>query len=149
MDPARLSRPALDGDARTLRPRDEGAPLSEFDRVLRFTPGGRASDLDPAARDRAAPTARDISQALDLVHEAAQTIRSADERVREGEARAHALIQRAADELKSAEARVGAAEARARAAEARVQEAEGRAKDAENWLRQIFSTISEELPQRR
>ena len=149
METARLTRAALDGDARPQRPRDEAASLSEFDRVLRFTPGGRGCDPDPAARDRTVPTAREISQALDLVHEAAQTIRSADERVREGEARAHALVQRAGEELKSAEARVQAAEARTRAADARAQEAEGRAKDAENWLRQIFSTISEELPQRR
>lgn len=120
-----------------------------LERVLRFSL--QATEATPdAARDRSGMlTGRDIAQALDLVHEAAQNIRAAEERARDGEARTQALLQRATEELRQAEARVQAAEGRTRAAEARAQESETRAKEAENWLRQIFATIAEELPARR
>lgn len=106
------------------------------DKVLRFAlpekregPSTRTSSL----------TASDFAAAVDIVHGAAEAIRVAESRSREAEARTQLLVQRATEELKNAEARVQAAEARAQAAEMRAQEAEG-------WLRQIFSTITEELP---
>lgn len=123
------------GEAPVLRP-------EEFANILRLRPQlseGRAYAL----------TAHDITAALDLVHDAAASIRDADERIRDGESRTAAILQRAADELKNAEARAAAAEARAKAAENRVREAETRAEEAENWLRQIFAAISEELPAKR
>ena len=107
-------------------------------------------------------TARDVAGAMELVHAAASSIRAAEERVRDGEARAQALLKQATEDLKSAEARVQSAEARTQAAEARAQAAEARCRtaegrieasetrteEAENWLRQIYSAISEELPTR-
>ena len=133
-----------------LRSRAEASPAVEsLDKVLRFSPGTRDAGQD-AARERAgALSARDITQAIDLVHEAAQSIKAAEDRVREGDARTQALLERATEELKNAEARVQAAEARARTAEGRAQDADTRLREAEGWLRQVFSAISEELPQRR
>lgn len=152
MDQARKLRTEFDGDDPIARLRsrpDAGPVLDGFDKVLRFSPGARAPDSE-APRERAGSlSARDITQALDLVHEAAQSIKAAEERVRESDGRSQALLQRATEELKSAEARVQAAEARARTAETRAQDAEARLREAEGWLRQVFSAISEELPQRR
>lgn len=105
---------------------------------------------EPPRRERSrSVTAGDISDALSLVHEAAASIRDADERIRNSEGRSQALLQRAAEEVRAADARALAAEARAQAAETRANEAQARAEEAENWLRQIFATISEELPPRR
>lgn len=128
----------------------------EFAKILRLRP-----QIDPAptsSRQQPATspvTEHEITSALDLVREAASRIRDADERVRASEARTQALLTRAAEELKSADARAKtaealatAAEARAKDAETRIREAETRAEEAENWLRQIFATISEELPAR-
>lgn len=147
MDTARKSRPLAEDDVNRLRARAETVPgFDGLEKVLRFSLPGREGD---AGRDRASTlSARDISQAMDLVHEAAQSIRAAEERARDGEARTQALLQRATEELKAAEARVQASEAKARAAETRAQESEARASESEGWLRQIFATISEELPRR-
>lgn len=152
MEHARRSRidvDATDAIAR-LRPRQDSSPvLDGLDKVLRFSPGLREAGQE-VPRERAGPvSARDISQAIDLVHEAAQSIKAAEDRARDGEARTQALLERATEELKNAEARVQAAEGRARAAEARAQDADARLREAEGWLRQVFSAISEELPQRR
>ena len=117
-----------------------------IEKVLRFTlpekrdePGVRTTSL----------TARDFAAAVDIVHGAAEAIRAAESRSREAEARTQLLVQRATEELKNAETRIQAAEARAQAAEARATEAEARTKEAESWLRQIFSTITDELPVHR
>lgn len=123
-------------DGPVLRP-------EEFAKILRLRP------QEPSAPNRPASiTASDITDALELVREAAASIRDADERIRGSESRTQNILRRAAEELKSAEARADAAEARVKAAEARAREAETRAEEAENWLRQIFAAISEELPKR-
>lgn len=124
------------------------APLQpdDFAKILRLHPAS-ASPAHRYARP-AAISPNEMSAALDLVHEAAATIRNANERIRDSEARTQALLQRAAEELKTAEARAAAAEALANAAEARAADAQQRAEEAENWLRQIFATISQELPNR-
>ena len=132
-------------EVKAERPRPAREPgLEGLEKVLRFA----APRKDGEGERSASLSAHDITYAIDLVHDAAKSIKAAEERVREGDARTQAIAQRATEELKSAEARVQAAEARARAAEARIQEAEARAHEAENWLRQIFSTISDELPAR-
>ncbi len=152
MDVARRMRPDVDAEefVGRLRPRLEASlPVEDLEKVLRFQPSFRDLQAEAGRERGVGLTARDITEAMELVHDAAQSIRAAEDRVRDGEARTQALLQRATEELKSAESRVQAAEARARAAETRAQEADVRAKEAENWLRQIFSTISEELPGRR
>jgi hypothetical protein len=123
-----------------------------IEKVLRFAaPAPKALESEPAPAHKAAGpvTAREFATAIDFVHEAAQAIKAAEERTREAESRTQGLAQRAAEELKNAELRIQALEARVRAAEGRAQEAETRAKEADAWLRQIFTTISEELPVRR
>ncbi|NNM72532.1 hypothetical protein [Enterovirga aerilata] len=124
-----------------------------IEKVLRFAaPAAKAHEPEPApapAKPAGPVTAREFATAIDFVHEAAQAIRAAEERTREAEARTHGIAQRAAEELKNAELRIQALEARVRAAEGRAQEAEARAKEADAWLRQIFTTIAEELPVRR
>jgi transposase InsO family protein len=130
-------------------PRPEGDSVSEgIEKVLRFAMPARPAELE-APKTPGPVTAREFATAIDFVHEAAQAIRSAEERTREAEARTQTIAQRAAEELKNAELRIQALEARVRAAETRAQEAEGRAKEADAWLRQIFTTIAEELPGRR
>ena len=150
MDQARKLRPNADDDLPSLSRLKPTLPsgIEGLEKVLRFTTPGREGEPE-SGRERGVFTSREITHAIDLVHEAAQSIRTAEERVRDGEARTQALLERATEELKSAEGRVQAADARARAAESRAQEAETRAREAENWLRQIFSAISEELPQKR
>jgi len=133
------------------RPKTES--MSEgIEKVLRFAapaPKATESEQAPAPKVGGPVTAREFATAIDFVHEAAQAIKAAEERTREAESRTHGLAQRAAEELKNAELRIQALEARVRAAEGRAQEAETRAKEADAWLRQIFTTISEELPVRR
>jgi chromosome segregation ATPase len=122
---------------RLLRPED-------FAKVLRLNPN---TERDRNGRNSAF-NAEDLSSALDLVHEAAAVIRAADDRIRDIETRTQTLLQHAADELKAAGTRAQAAEAQVQNLEGRLRDAETRAEEAENWLRQIFSTISEELPAR-
>jgi hypothetical protein len=135
----------------TERPKAE--TVSEgIEKVLRFAapaPKAMESEHAPAPKAAGPVTAREFATAIDFVHEAAQAIKAAEERTREAESRTQGLAQRAAEELKNAELRIQALEARVRAAEGRAQEAETRAKEADAWLRQIFTTISEELPVRR
>lgn len=114
-----------------------------IEKVLRFALPEKRDE--PGVRTKSL-TARDFAAAVDIVHGAAEAMRAAESRSRDAEARTQLLVQRATEELKNAEARVQAAEARAQAAETRAQEAEARTKEAEDWLRQIFSTITEELP---
>lgn len=87
-------------------------------------------DIERAERSSAF-NGRDVEGALKLIHEAARRVRIAEENARDSEARAQALLKRATDELRGADARLRAAEARA--------------EEAENWLRQIFSTLGDEL----
>ncbi|WP_375458212.1 hypothetical protein [uncultured Enterovirga sp.] len=152
MDHARKFRADLETQDPMARVRsrvESGQSLEGLDKILRFSPTSRDAEQDGSRERGPGFSARDIAQAIDLVHEAAQSIRVAEDRARDGEARTQALLQRATEELKSAEARVQAAEARARTAETRSQEAEARLREAEDWLRQVFSAISEELPLRR
>lgn len=117
----------------------------EFAKILRLRP----NEDKPFSFRSGAIQPSDIAAALELVQKAAGSIRDAEARVRDSEMRTQALLQRAAGELKSAEARADAAEALATASEARAREAQARAEEAENWLRQIFATISQELPARQ
>lgn len=117
-----------------------------IEKVLRFTLPEKRDE--PSVRTTSL-TARDFAEAVDIVHGAAEAIRAAESRSRDAEARTQLLVQRATEELKNAETRIQAAEARAQSAEARAAEAEARTKEAESWLRQIFSTITEELPVQR
>lgn len=146
MNPARKTRPDFD----TSRRGDPG-PVpgpEEFANILRLRPQFQAGTAGPHEQMPTAVTEQDISSALDLVRQAAASIRDADERVRDSQSRTQALLQRAVEELKSAEARAERAEMLTRAAESRAREAQARAEEAENWLRQVFATISEELPPR-
>lgn len=149
MDAARKIWTDIGSDERAERARaakDGPAGDGSLEKVLRFAAPARDGEGE---RERGElPTMRDMANAVNLVHGAAQCIRAAEDRARDAESRNQAIMQRATEELKAAEARVQAAEARVRAADTRAGEAEGRAKDAEAWLRQIFSTISEELPER-
>jgi hypothetical protein len=131
-------------------PRPEAEGVSEgIDKVLRFAMPPKQGDAEAPAKAGSPVTAREFAAAIDFVREGAQAIRAAEDRTREAEARTQNLAQRAAEELKNAELRIQSLEARARAAENRAQEAETRAKEADAWLRQIFTTIAEELPIRR
>ncbi|HMO31315.1 hypothetical protein [Enterovirga sp.] len=146
MNPARKTRPDFD----TTRRGDLG-PVpgpEDFANILRLRPQIQPAVAEPRERMATTVTEQDISSALDLVRQAAASIRDADERVRDSQSRTQALLQRAVEELKSAEARAERAEALTRAAETRAREAQARAEEAENWLRQVFATISEELPAR-
>lgn len=122
---------------------DIEAGVDGTDRVVRFT---LPETRENAGMQTTSLTARDFAAAVDIVHGAAEAIRAAEARSREAEVRSELLVQRATEELTNAETRVQAAEGRAQAAEIRAQEAEARTKEAESWLRQIFSTITEELP---
>lgn len=150
MDNLRRLRRDEESDEQIARPRSPTpSGLDGLEKMLRVSMGGREGEPEES-RERlvSAISAREIAQAMDLVHEAAKNIRLAEERARDGEARAQSLLQRATEELKGMEARIQSTEARARAAEARAQDAEARAKEAEGWLQQIFSTICQELPPR-
>lgn len=146
MEPARRLRSEdehLDAPE-PIKARDSEQVSEGIEKVLRFA-------MPPKGGERAAApmTAREFAAAIDLVREGAEAIKAADARTRDAETRTQTVAQRAAEELKAAEARIAAADARTRAAEARAQDAEARAQEADGWLRQIFSTISEELPVRR
>ena len=146
-----------------IQPEETPAPVPDrarqdsvsegIEKVLRFAaPAARPPEQEApvqTAKPAGPVTAREFATAIDFVHEAAQAIRAAEERTREAEGRTQALAQRAAEELKNSELRIQALEARVRAAEGRAQEAELRAKEADAWLRQIFTTIAEELPVRK
>ena len=149
MDLARRYVPGMPDDDEPARARvrsDVLPGIEGLEKVLRFSMPGRQSEPEVARDKLSGFSARDIAVAMDLVHQAAQSIRLAEDRAREGEARTQALLHRATEELRNAEARLLAAETRARAAEIRAEDSDTRAREAENWLRQIFATISEELP---
>ena len=165
MDVARKFRADLSGDdGQRARPRPAAETgFDSLEKVFRLstpTEGQREpmSQREPLSqrepevqRERISHrldvlTSRDIARALDLIHDAAQKIRAAEDQARDGEAKTQALLTRATEELAAMESRTQAAEARARVAEARLQDAETRAKEAEAWLRQIFTTIADELP---
>ena len=173
MDLARTYRPESDAFELPRLGQLRHDDLDGLEKVLRFTL--RPSDpVELPARQQPSSglTPRDISQALDLVHEAATAIRAAEERARDSEAQTKALLQDVMQELREAEARAEAAEAtlkrtecrmqeadrrartaegrlqeaedQLRQAESRVQEAEARSRDAEDWLRQIFAKLDEQ-----
>ena len=121
-------------------------PAEGIEKVLRFAPARAGEDES----GKPPPvSARDFASAMDLVRDAAGRIKAAEERSREADGRTHTIAQRAAEELKNAELRIQALETRARMAEGRAADAEARATEADAWLRQIFSTIADELPLRR
>ena len=144
----------LPAQAERAKARPESEQAAEgIEKVLRFAMPAAAKapepEVAPTSKSGGPVTAREFATAIDFVHEAAQAIRAAEDRTREAESRTQSLAQRAAEELKNAELRIQALEARVRAAENRAHDAENRAKEADAWLRQIFTTISEELPVRR
>lgn len=150
MDLARRYVPGVPDDnepASRTRARSDVLPGAEvLEKVLRFSMPVRSSDQEVSRDKLSGLSARDIAVAMDLVHQAAQSLRVAEERAREGEARTQALLHRATEELRTYEAQLVATETRARAAEIRAEDSDARALEAETWLRQIFETISEELP---
>ena len=153
MEQARRIFPEHDTSPAAERPAgwtDTEQTSEGIEKVLRFAMPQKA-DGDQAGNPRPMTpvTARDLASAIDFIHEAAAAMRAADERTREAENRTQALAQRAAEELKNAEMRIQALEARLRAAEARAQDSDLRANEADAWLRQIFTTIADELPARR
>jgi hypothetical protein len=150
MEPARRLRPEDEAPAPEIKVTAEPETASEgIEKVLRFAMPLKGAETGVSGRPNTPMTARDFAAALDIVREAADAVKAADARAREAETRTHTVAQRAAEELKAAEARILAADARVRAAEARAQEAESRAAEADGWVRQIFTTISDELPVRR
>ena len=150
--------PAADYRPEPARPASDTL-TDGFDKVLRFASAGRPQEVGPAAAPptpyangmagAALPvTAREIAAAIENVREVRQALTLANERTREAEARTQTLAHRAAEELRAAEGRIQALEARLRAAEVRCEESDKRANEADAWLRQIFSTIAQELPAR-
>ena len=91
---------------------------------------------------------RDLQSAMDMVHEAASVIRATDSQIDAIEERARSLLAHAATEMKAINARAEAAVSRATDLEAKVRDAETRADELEHWLREVVSTINEELPSR-
>jgi hypothetical protein len=143
----KISRDALGEGQAPGAARSDFNSLASLDKALRLAlaPTEQATEARP---ERNGPAKRDLSAALDLVHQAAESIRVTEHRAREMEARTRALADRATEELKLAEQRIQAAEARARAAEERAQQAEARTQEAEEWLKRIHDVIVEELPPR-
>lgn len=132
-----------------------GAPRQEsergnyngLDKVLRLALNPKDPNVDNRPERLNLPK-RDLAAALDLVHQAAESIRVTENRAQDMEARTRALADRATEELRLAESRIQAAEARARAFEERALQAEARAQEAEEWLKRIHDVIVEELPPR-
>ena len=112
---------------------------------LALNPKDQASE---ARSERNCLAKRDLAAALDLVHQAAESVRVTENRAQDMEMRTRALADRATEELRLAESRIQAAEARARAFEDRAVQAEARLHEAEEWLKRIHDVIVEELPPR-
>ena len=140
----KISRDVLTDEQAPGAARAETGTFAGLDKVLRLALAPKEQSSVP----RSSVAQRDLTAALDLVHQAAESIRVTEHRAKEMEARTRALADRATEELRLAEQRIQTAEARARAAEERAQQAEARAQEAEEWLKRIHDVIVEELPPR-
>jgi paraquat-inducible protein B len=121
--------------------------------------GREAHDQEPGAE-------RDRSEALTLLHQAAEAIKARADQSERMEARARTLMARATEEVQraqarieelearlqasevranAAEARANAAEVRATTAEARAKVAEGRVQETEEWFQRANEAIATEL----
>jgi hypothetical protein len=103
--------------------------------------------------------AKDFSDAIDLIHQAAERVRLSEAQAEEVQERTKLLLGRAKEELEVARAlaneaerrateterRLVGSETRARTAEARAAAAEERASVAEDWLKRLNSAIVEKL----
>jgi chromosome segregation ATPase len=83
---------------------------------------------------RASASSDSTTAALDLVSEAAETIRTIQERATQSEARAAVLAEQAIEKLRLAEARIQSAETARREAEENLQRAAERLEDTEEEL---------------
>jgi chromosome segregation ATPase len=95
---------------------------------------GRAASIDSENLllfpDRFAAGSDSNSAALDLVSEAAETIRTIQDRATQSEAQAASLAQQAIEKLRLAEGRIQSAETARRVAEENLQRANERLEDA-------------------
>ena len=97
-----------------------------------------AASIDPdnllSFPPRASASSDSTTAALDLVSEAAETIRTIQERATQSEARAALLAEHAIEKLRLAEARIQSAETARREAEENLQRAAERLEDTEEEL---------------
>jgi DNA repair exonuclease SbcCD ATPase subunit len=143
-----------------------GGPLSRFgprgrrenlngpDKILRLASVSRGQSAERS--EEGDDVARRGAAAIDLVRQAAASIRATENRLHETETRGEALVQRAIKELRETETRVQglvsrlkSAEVRAQVMEARWQENEARARQAEEWLARLHQAIFEDLASKR
>jgi len=87
----------------------------------------------------------DWSGTLDLLRNAADTMRAAHNRIGELEARYEEIVQLTVEQLKAAQKKMDDASERALAAEDRIRAADERSADDQQWLSQIESGL-QELP---
>jgi hypothetical protein len=134
------------------RGRRENAGGAE--KILRLATVSRGQSAERS--DEGDDVARRGAAAIDLVRQAAASIRATENRLHETEARGDALVQRAIQELRETETRVQglvsrlkSAEVRAQVMEARWQENEARARQAEEWLARLHQAIFEDLASKR
>jgi len=118
------------------RPKPEAEPVHEVKNgvadlsdVLHFAYNQKLPG-DASDSEESSASSRDFTSAIDLVHQAAETIRAADERARRSEAEARTAIEERAQ-----------AERRAEEAQALLKAAETRAREAEEWLQRLHDAI--------
>lgn len=128
--------------------------VSGSEKILRLATVSRGQSAE--RNDEGDDVARRGAAAIDLVRQAAASIRATENRLHETEARGEALVQRAIHELRETETRVQglvsrlkSAEVRAQVMEARWQENEARARQAEEWLARLHQAIFEDLASKR
>jgi hypothetical protein len=109
------------------------------DRVSRS--GSMDSDNLLSFPPRASAAPDSTTAALDLVSEAAETIRTIQERATQSEARAALLAEQAIEKLRLAEVRIQSAETARREVEENLQRATERLEDAEEELSRTGSRI--------
>lgn len=119
--------------------------LEGLDKVLPFVVAAQRRSHEVAPRPAPEPALRDWTMALDLVREAAETVRMADARTQDLVQRAHAEMREANARVLAAEARADEAELRAGELATRLREAEARATEAEGWLRRLHDAIVHEF----
>ena len=144
MDRAR--RAAWEGSDEAADHHDQRARVLEgLDKVLPFVAAAHRRSHEAATRPAQEPAMRDWTMALDLVREAAETVRAADARTQDLVQRAHAEMREANARVLAAEARADEAEIRAGELASRLREAEARAAEAEGWLRRLHDAIVHEF----
>jgi DNA repair exonuclease SbcCD ATPase subunit len=136
-------------------PRGRRENLNGPDKILRLASVSRGQSAE-RSEEGGDDVARRGAAAIDLVRQAAASIRATENRLHETETRGEALVQRAIKELRETETRVQglvsrlkSAEVRAQVMEARWQENEARARQAEEWLARLHQAIFEDLASKR